>query len=170
MLIDRDGGSATIIGLITGVLGFLVSVIGVATGCCKCFKEDPLLMFRAKGCRQPKIDIIEGAGTICIHGIAGVGKTAIAATINNLALRKPWLFDFVIWVSVSDGADLRRVQEDIASVISENLPADSNTGNRAGKLCTALIGNKKFLLILDSMWQGYSPSDIGIPELTGDAS
>ncbi|GAB4830698.1 hypothetical protein Ancab_004731, partial [Ancistrocladus abbreviatus] len=175
---------ATIIGLITGVLGFLASVIGVATGCCKCFIEDPLQMFRAKGCLQPEIDIIgsvvkqvkrniwqhvsrEGAGTICIHGIAGVGKTAIVATINNLALRKPKLFDFFFLVSVSDGANLWQVQEDIASVISEKLPVDSNIGNRVGKLRTALTGKKKFLLILDSMWQGYSPSDIGIPELTG---
>ncbi|GAB4830684.1 hypothetical protein Ancab_004717 [Ancistrocladus abbreviatus] len=91
--------------------------------------------------------------TICIHGIAGVGKTAIAAAINNQALRDP--------------ADLWRVQEDIASVLSEKLPADSNTDNRADRLHTALTGRGKFLLILDSMWQGYSPSRIGIPELTG---
>ncbi|GAB4830893.1 hypothetical protein Ancab_004919 [Ancistrocladus abbreviatus] len=142
--------------------------------------------FQAKGYRQPEINIIgnaveqlkcdiwqrvsqvEGAGTICIHGIAGVGKTAIAAAINNQALSAPdELFDFVIWVSVSDLADLWRVQEDISAVIAEKLPADPNTVNRAGKLRAALTGKKKFLLILDSMWQGYSPCDIGIPELTG---
>ncbi|GAB4830879.1 hypothetical protein Ancab_004905 [Ancistrocladus abbreviatus] len=141
--------------------------------------------FQATGCWQPEIDIIgstveqvksdiwqrvsqvEEAGTICIHGIAGVGKTAIAAAINNQALKAPERFDFVIWVDVSDGANLWRVQEDIASVISEKLPADPNTANRAAKLRIALTGKKKFLLILDSMWQGYSPSDIGIPELTG---
>ncbi|GAB4830890.1 hypothetical protein Ancab_004916 [Ancistrocladus abbreviatus] len=141
--------------------------------------------FQAKGHRQPKIDftssavkqvksdILErvsqggGAGTICIHGIAGVGKTSIAAAINNQALTEPRLFDFVILVRVSNGANLWRVQEDIASVISEKLPADPNTDNRAGKLRTALTGKKRFLLILDSMWQGFPPSDIGIPELTG---
>ncbi|GAB4830881.1 hypothetical protein Ancab_004907 [Ancistrocladus abbreviatus] len=47
-----------------------------------------------------------GVGTIYIHGIFGVGKTAIAATINNQALRAPGLVDFVIWVDVSNGADL----------------------------------------------------------------
>ncbi|GAB4830691.1 hypothetical protein Ancab_004724 [Ancistrocladus abbreviatus] len=107
-----------------------------------------------------------GVGTICIHGIAGVGKTAIAAAINNRALKAPELFDFVIWVDVSDGADLQRVQEDIARSISINLPPDSNINTRAGILCTALTGKNRFLLILDSMWQGCSPSDIGIPDLT----
>ncbi|GAB4830701.1 hypothetical protein Ancab_004734 [Ancistrocladus abbreviatus] len=108
-----------------------------------------------------------GAGTIGIHGIAGVGKTAIAAAINNQALTEPELFDFVFWVSVSDQAELWRVQEDIAGIICEKLPVDPNTVNRAGTLRAALIGKRKFLLILDSMWQCYSPSDIGIPELTG---
>ncbi|GAB4830711.1 hypothetical protein Ancab_004744 [Ancistrocladus abbreviatus] len=273
MLINRDGGSATVIGLITGVLGFLGSVIGVATGCYnfrkihanswkmlrwrKAHLEDlirqldqpmegsinpatsawineareyardelnieELQKTTSKMCclgnmdagldidrKLGELDIliergqriskesttrgyirqetnffgstvvgIRGEiwqevsngvfGTICIHGIAGVGKTAIAVAINNQALRAPdELFDFVIWVDVSNGADLWRVQEDVASVISEKLPADPNTDNRAGKLCTALTGKRKFLLILDSMWQGYSPSDIGIPELTG---
>ncbi|GAB4830687.1 hypothetical protein Ancab_004720 [Ancistrocladus abbreviatus] len=113
-----------------------------------------------------RVSQVEGAGTICIHGIAGVGKTAIAAAVNNQALTKPELFDFVIWVSVSDQAELWRVQEDIAGVIGEKLPADRNTVNRAGILHAALTGKRKFLLILDSMWQCYSPSDIGIPELT----
>ncbi|GAB4830703.1 hypothetical protein Ancab_004736 [Ancistrocladus abbreviatus] len=108
----------------------------------------------------------EGVGTICIHGIDGVGKIATATTINNRALRETGLFDFVIWVDVSNCADLQGVQEDIASIISRKLPTGPNTGNRANKLSTALTGKKKFLVILDSMWQGYSPSDIGIPELT----
>ncbi|GAB4830706.1 hypothetical protein Ancab_004739 [Ancistrocladus abbreviatus] len=94
-----------------------------------------------------------GAGTIGIHGIAGVGKTAIAAAINNQAVEAPEHFDFVIWVDVSDGAGLQQVQEDIA---------------RSGcHIAHCFKREKKFLLILDSMWQGYSPSDIGIPELTG---
>ncbi|GAB4860944.1 hypothetical protein Ancab_036104 [Ancistrocladus abbreviatus] len=108
-----------------------------------------------------------GAGIICIHGIAGVGKTAIAAAINNQALRAPGLFDFVIWVDVSNGADLQRVQEDIARSIPVNLPLDSNINTRAGLLHTTLTGKHRFLLILDSMWRGYSPSEIGIPELIG---
>ncbi|GAB4830690.1 hypothetical protein Ancab_004723 [Ancistrocladus abbreviatus] len=107
-----------------------------------------------------------GVGTIYIHGIADVGKTAIAAAINNQALRTPERFDFVIWVDVSDGADLQRVQEDIARSISINLPPDPNINTRAGILHTALTGKNRLLLILDSMWQGYSPSDIGIQDLT----
>ncbi|GAB4861718.1 hypothetical protein Ancab_036971 [Ancistrocladus abbreviatus] len=94
-----------------------------------------------------------GAGTICVHGIGSVGKTAIATAINNQALRAPGLFDFVIWVDVSNGANLWQVQDDIASVIFEKLPANPNIANMAGKLHTALTGKKKFLLILDSMWQ-----------------
>ncbi|GAB4860556.1 hypothetical protein Ancab_035717 [Ancistrocladus abbreviatus] len=62
--------------------------------------------------------------------------------------------------------DLQRVQEDIARSISINLPPDSNINTSAAILRTALTGKNRFLLILDSMWQGYSPSDIGIPELT----
>ncbi|GAB4830694.1 hypothetical protein Ancab_004727 [Ancistrocladus abbreviatus] len=105
------------------------------------------------------------AGTICIHGIIGVGKTAIAATINNQALRATGLFDFVIWVDVSNGADLQQVQEDIARSIPINFSPDSNINTKAGLLRTTLMRKNRFLLILDS-WQGYSPSDIGIPELT----
>ncbi|GAB4830887.1 hypothetical protein Ancab_004913, partial [Ancistrocladus abbreviatus] len=108
-----------------------------------------------------------GIGTICIHGIADVGKTVVVAAINNQAVKAPELFDFVIWVDVSNGADLQRLQEDIARRISINFPLDSNNSTRAHKLRTALIGKNKFLLILDSMWQGYSPSQIEIPELTG---
>ncbi|GAB4830712.1 hypothetical protein Ancab_004745, partial [Ancistrocladus abbreviatus] len=112
-------------------------------------------------------DVSQGVvGIISIHGIAGVGKTAIAAAINNQALRATGLFDFVIWVDVSNGANLQRVQEDIARSISINLPPDSNINTRAGILRTALTGKNRFLLILDSMWQGYFPLDIGISELT----
>ncbi|GAB4830882.1 hypothetical protein Ancab_004908 [Ancistrocladus abbreviatus] len=131
----------------------------------------------------------EEVETICIHGIAGMGKTAIAAALNNQAVRAPdELFDFVIWVDVSNGADLGQVQEDIARSISIDLPPRSDINARAGilanaltdensfhsninaradKLRDALTKRRKFLLILDSMWQGYSPSRIGIPELTG---
>ncbi|GAB4830693.1 hypothetical protein Ancab_004726, partial [Ancistrocladus abbreviatus] len=105
-------------------------------------------------------------GTICIYGIAGVGKTAIATAINNQALRASGLFEFVIWVDVSNGADLHQVQEDIARSIPINLPPDSNINTRARLLHTALTGKNRFLLILDSMWRGYSPLEIGIPELT----
>ncbi|GAB4830878.1 hypothetical protein Ancab_004904 [Ancistrocladus abbreviatus] len=77
-------------------------------------------------------DVSQGVvGTISIHGIVGVGKTAIVAAINNQALRATGLFDFVIWVDVSNGKN-------------------------------------RFLLILDSMWQVYSPQILEFRSLPGD--
>ncbi|GAB4830704.1 hypothetical protein Ancab_004737 [Ancistrocladus abbreviatus] len=160
MLINRNGGSAAIIGLITRILGCCTQVIAVATECHK-FIDVCQQMFRAKGCRQPvntfigsaveqakkeiwqRVSDIEGPGTICVHGIACVGKTGIAAAINNQALRETSFFDIAIWVDVSNGVDLQRVQEDIARSMSINLPPDSNINTRAGILCATLTGEKK---------------------------
>ncbi|GAB4830710.1 hypothetical protein Ancab_004743 [Ancistrocladus abbreviatus] len=68
---------------------------------------------------------------------------------------------------ISERADLRHVQDAIARSVFIDLLFDSNVDIRASILCTALTGKNRFLLILDSMWQGYSPSCIGILELIG---
>ncbi|KAL8136809.1 hypothetical protein V2J09_002810 [Rumex salicifolius] len=106
------------------------------------------------------------AGSICIHGTAGVGKTVVAIAIHNKALEKVGsLFDYVIWVTLRYDANVWEAQEDIASHMKIKLPNTDSTHERALVLKNTLLQMERFLIVLDSVWRAFSIEDLGIPEL-----
>ncbi|XP_077243279.1 disease resistance protein At4g27190-like [Tasmannia lanceolata] len=102
-------------------------------------------------------------GKIGVHGMGGVGKTTIMKHINN-RLKETCLFHNIIWVTVSKEINLKRLQIDIAKAIGLSLPEDDDENIMSTKLFEALKRRKKFVLILDDLWETFQLEDIGIPE------
>ncbi|CAA6660909.1 unnamed protein product [Spirodela intermedia] len=102
-------------------------------------------------------------GKIGVHGMGGVGKTAIAKHINNRLVESE-LFGSIIWVSVSKPFSLASLQADIARAIGLDLSQEPSEVRRSTKLFEHLNRRKKFVLILDDMWGAFSLDLIGIPQ------
>ncbi|KAK9984068.1 hypothetical protein SO802_033593 [Lithocarpus litseifolius] len=103
---------------------------------------------------------------IGVYGIGGIGKTMIMKQINNDLLKETNKFDNVIWVTVSKAFNVIKLQEDIALKLTLNLSEFKDETTRASMLNNALEDKKRYVLILDYMWEAFCLEDIGIPEPT----
>ncbi|KAK4858477.1 hypothetical protein QYF36_017026 [Acer negundo] len=101
---------------------------------------------------------------IGVCGMGGAGKTTIVTHLNNKLIEEN-KFNHVIWVTVSQTLDLIKVQNGIANALKEILLEKEDKKVRAGTLLSMLKG-KRFVLILDDMWEAIRPEEIGIPEPT----
>ncbi|KAF8392101.1 hypothetical protein HHK36_022443 [Tetracentron sinense] len=102
-------------------------------------------------------------GIIGIHGKEGLGKTALLTQINNefqhLGTHD---FDVVIWVKVSKESNVWRVQKDIAKRLGIKLEDEINDAARARLIFNAM-NKKKFVLLLDDIWDGVDFENVGVP-------
>ena len=110
-------------------------------------------------------------GSIGIYGMGGVGKTTLLKKINNKFLQSSIkAFDIVIWVVVSWPTNLERVQETIRSRLQ--IPDDrwkgSEEDDKAAEICR-ILKTKKFVLLLDDIWEPLDLLRVGIPPL-GDGN
>ncbi|KNA22508.1 hypothetical protein SOVF_033540 isoform B [Spinacia oleracea] len=106
-----------------------------------------------------------GVQVVCIHGIAGVGKTVMAAAIHDKALENMEdNFQNVIWISIEYGWVMKDIQEEIGRQLPSDLSDCTDDRVRAERL-KAVLTSKKFLLVLDSfpMWQDLNLDHIGLP-------
>lgn len=103
---------------------------------------------------------------IGVHGMGGVGKTSIMMHIYN-ELIECKIFDQVIWVNVSKTFNVEKLQLDIADATNLELSKDENVIWRSTRLLEHLQG-KKFVLVLDDMWQKFSLEEVGIPQPSVD--
>ncbi|KAF7124151.1 hypothetical protein RHSIM_Rhsim12G0034700 [Rhododendron simsii] len=103
----------------------------------------------------------ESTQKIGIWGMGGVGKTTILDLLNNYPDVKT-IFDFVIWVTVSKSWTIRKLQNEVGMRLSIAINADESNDRVASKLLTALEG-KKFLLLLDDVWDEVDLSVVGFP-------
>ncbi|KAK4845993.1 hypothetical protein QYF36_011667 [Acer negundo] len=101
---------------------------------------------------------------IGVWGIEGVGKTTIAKHINNRLIEEN-KFHHVIWVTVSQTPDLIKVQDEIVNALKLSLSGVNDSTRRAGMLLSMFNG-KRFVLILDDMWEVIQLEELGIPEPT----
>ncbi|KAA8532654.1 hypothetical protein F0562_032687 [Nyssa sinensis] len=102
---------------------------------------------------------------IGIWGMGGVGKTTVMKLLNN-TLEITTMFDVVIWVTVSKSWSIRKLQDEIAERLSIKITKVSDSG-AARKLFQVLKG-KKYLLLLDDVWEMVELNDIGIPNTSQD--
>ncbi|KAH7521135.1 hypothetical protein FEM48_Zijuj07G0001000 [Ziziphus jujuba var. spinosa] len=99
---------------------------------------------------------------ISIEGIGGIGKTTLAQLVYNddeIARN----FDLRIWVSVSVQYDVLRITKSIFEYVTKKIMHFSDLNHIQIELQKTLLG-KRFLLVLDNMWN-ESPSDWDILRL-----
>ncbi|KAE8678091.1 Nbs-lrr resistance protein [Hibiscus syriacus] len=106
-------------------------------------------------------------GMIGVCGMGGIGKTTIMKDVHNRLLKES-KFRKLIWVTVSQEFDIRRLQTNIECQLGGNLSDDEDTIVRAGKLSNMLGGQGRYVLILDDVWKSFSLEDIGILETTSN--
>ncbi|PIA55319.1 hypothetical protein AQUCO_00800212v1 [Aquilegia coerulea] len=98
-----------------------------------------------------------------LYGVGGVGKTTLLKKINNEFLKRNNHFDVIIWVLISSEVKMGAVQETIRERLGLNSWSDSvPLSSRASHIHTALK-KKKFLILLDDVWEELDLLRIGIP-------
>ncbi|RWR97691.1 putative disease resistance protein [Cinnamomum micranthum f. kanehirae] len=103
----------------------------------------------------------ENTKMIGVWGMGGVGKTTTMKLLNDRFEGSP-AFAIVIWVTVSKAGNRRDVQNVIADRL--NLSKLESDDQLKASVCKALR-KKKFLLLLDDVWERIDLSDVGIPPL-----
>ncbi|CAK9153521.1 unnamed protein product [Ilex paraguariensis] len=103
-------------------------------------------------------------GIIDIYGSGGVGKTTLLTEVNNKFVNTTHDFDVVIWVNVSSNLDLNEVQNDIGKMIGlyDEMWKNKRPKGKKEDIC-GVLSKKKFVLLLDDMWECLDLLGVGIP-------
>ncbi|KAJ9682719.1 hypothetical protein PVL29_018615 [Vitis rotundifolia] len=104
------------------------------------------------------------AGIIALHGTGGVGKTTLMRKINNEFLKTSHQFNTVIWVTVSKQASVKAAQEVIRNKLQ--IPDSMWQGRTEDERATEIFNimkRRRFVLLLDDVWQRLDLSKIGVP-------
>nr|CAD1839378.1 unnamed protein product [Ananas comosus var. bracteatus] len=108
-------------------------------------------------------------GAVGVWGMGGVGKTTLLKTINNhlLADFESFRYDHVVCIAASKGCKLENLQLDIAEKIGLYLKQDSSITTSHTSAIFNFLKNKKFLLLLDDLWEPIDLAGVGIPQPNG---
>uniref|UniRef100_A0A6N2MK22 Uncharacterized protein n=1 Tax=Salix viminalis TaxID=40686 RepID=A0A6N2MK22_SALVM len=105
--------------------------------------------------------------SIGIYGMGGVGKTAFATHIHNqlrhVCQERQDIFHHVCWITVSQDFSIEALQDCIANYFDLDLGDQKDAVVRAGMLLTELSVKKKYVLILDDLWDHFPLEKVGIP-------
>ncbi|GLT44965.1 hypothetical protein SLA2020_188360 [Shorea laevis] len=109
----------------------------------------------------------KGFCVIPIHGMPGVGKTTLAQLVYKEV--KPESFELNAWVCVSDQIDIPSITRTILEAVAGKC--DSNDLNLLQQELSKMLSNKKFLLVLDDIWNEdpYLWDSLQKPFLSGAA-
>ncbi|XVF79151.1 hypothetical protein PTKIN_Ptkin14bG0196800 [Pterospermum kingtungense] len=105
---------------------------------------------------------------IGVYGMGGVGKTTLLKHIHNRLIREADKFDCVIWISVSKSTSVTQLQDKVARALGVCIPENESEMIRAAKLFAMMTTMKKYVLILDDVWEEFQLEDVGIPDPAAD--
>lgn len=107
----------------------------------------------------------ESSGIIGLYGMGGVGKTTLLKKINNeLFKRNNGHFDLVIWIVASKQAKEETIQDTILRKL--DIPIQSSRDkdeHEKAKIIYILLRERKFVLLLDDLWEFVDLVKVGIP-------
>lgn len=104
----------------------------------------------------------ENVGVIGIYGVGGIGKTTLLKSINNGFLTMEHNFDLVIWAVVSKEFVVEKIQQAIGVRLGLSWDENQFQELRASRIYS-VMRKRKFLLLLDDVWQGFDLEKIGVP-------
>lgn len=105
----------------------------------------------------------DDVGIIGIHGMGGVGKTALLRRFNNDFPEKELdNLDVVIYLELSMGYKVEELQKSLFDRLKLTWQDEASQRNRAGRLFRVL-SKMRFLLLLDNVWEPLSLQVVGIP-------
>ncbi|CAK8577826.1 unnamed protein product [Lathyrus sativus] len=106
----------------------------------------------------------DSVGVIGLYGMGGAGKTTLMKRIHNELGTRDHSFDLVLWIVVSRDCDINKLMNDISNKlgIEEGFWNRSTQDQRVSKIYDRLKG-KRFLLMLDDLWEKLELDTIGVP-------
>ncbi|XP_065626696.1 disease resistance protein At4g27190-like [Quercus suber] len=111
-----------------------------------------------------KVLDVEGVQRIGIWGLGGVGKTTLVKNLNNkLEKDSTQPFGIVIWATISKNFVIKNVQTRIAERLGLEVKMEESEGGTASRLYQRFQKEKKFLLILDDVWEKIDLDSLGVP-------
>ncbi|KAK3204291.1 hypothetical protein Dsin_018337 [Dipteronia sinensis] len=102
------------------------------------------------------------ARKIGVHGIGGIGKTSVLKALINYPKTKG-IFDSIILVSVSRYWSIKNIQNELLRQLSLSRE-DSETDSQVAEKLFQVLSGKKFLLLLDDVWERIDIEAVGIPD------
>ncbi|ESR40725.1 hypothetical protein CICLE_v10024850mg [Citrus x clementina] len=106
----------------------------------------------------------KSVGIVGLYGMGGVGKTTLLTQINNKFLESPTNFNYVIWAVVSKDLRLENLQETIGEKIGLLNGGWKNRRIEQKALdIFRILKEKKFVLLLDDLWQRVDLTKVGVP-------
>ncbi|KAL4579145.1 hypothetical protein LXL04_015282 [Taraxacum kok-saghyz] len=105
---------------------------------------------------------------VALWGMGGVGKTTMMKKLKEVVVEKK-MFDHYVEAVIGEKTDPIAIQRDVAEYLGIDLTQTSKSA-RTDKLRTWFVNNsdggkKKFLVILDDVWQPVDMEDIGLSRL-----
>ncbi|KAI9184751.1 hypothetical protein LWI28_000761 [Acer negundo] len=102
---------------------------------------------------------------IGVWGMGGVGKTTLVQNLNNQlkGSSSTHQFGIVIWATVSQNLDLKKVQLQLARRLNLDDIMEESVQRLAIRLHRKLT-EVKFLLILDDVWEMINLDYLGVPQ------
>ncbi|KAG6671292.1 hypothetical protein I3843_Q002100 [Carya illinoinensis] len=90
-------------------------------------------------------------GVIAIVGMGGLGKTTLAQLVyNDKKVQRH--FDLVAWICVSEEFEMFKVMKTILEAVAPSSTSDIQDLNRLQLQVNETLMKKKFLLVLDDVW------------------
>lgn len=71
-------------------------------------------------------------------------------------MRESTVFDNVIWVTASKDSNVQKLQKDIGRAVGLSFDDEDDEMARAAQLLDALMRRRRFLLIIDDLWEAFS--------------
>ncbi|XP_017979050.1 PREDICTED: probable disease resistance protein At1g12280 [Theobroma cacao] len=111
------------------------------------------------------------AGIVGLYGLGGVGKTTLLTQINKKLSNNLIGYDVVLWVVVSKDHTIQKVQEKIDEKVglSNELWKNKSCDEKVTDIFR-ILSKKKFVLLLDDVWERVDLIKVGIPVPNKDNS